>query len=201
MNDTGAVKNKTKKTLPVITISVFLFAAAGLSAGCLTAYLLRSNIYASVFHLYQTLLSELQTLEINRQDFFLLAVRRAGKYFVLLWFFAFTNIWKYYYRLFSAYIGFQNGLLLTFCITLNGFTGIFGFVCFLLPQALLFIPAFLIAISHCDHLHCGLHSITLTRHRLTLCELPYFLLSATLVLLGCLMEANINPALLRLYFR
>lgn len=66
MNDTGAVKNNTKKTLPVITISVFLFAAAGLSVGCLTAYLLRSNIYASVFHLYQTLLSELQTLEINR---------------------------------------------------------------------------------------------------------------------------------------
>ena len=81
------------------------------------------------------------------------------------------------------------------------FPFIFGFVCFLLPQALLFIPAFLIAISHCDHLHCGLHSITLTRHRLILCELPYFLLSATLVLLGCLMEANINPALLRLYFR
>ena len=196
MNDTGAVKNKTKKTLPVITISVFLFAAAGLSAGCL-----RSNIYASVFHLYQTLLSELQTLEINRQDFFLLAVRRAGKYFVLLWFFAFTNIWKYYYRLFSAYIGFQNGLLLTFCVTLNGFTGIFGFVCFLLPQAFLFIPAFLIAISHCQQLHGGLHSITLTHHRLILCELPYFLLSAALVLLGCLVEASVNPALLRLYFR
>ena len=65
------MKDQSKKTLSNTSISVFLFVAAGLSLGCITAFLLRSGIYAYIFHLYQTLLSQLQTLEIDRQDFFL----------------------------------------------------------------------------------------------------------------------------------
>lgn len=195
------MKDQSKKTLSNTSISVFLFVAAGLSLGCITAFLLRSGIYAYIFHLYQTLLSQLQPLEIDRQDFFLLAIRRTLKYFLLLWFFSFTNVWKYYYRLFSIYIGFQHGLLLAFCVQLNGLWGLAGYFCFLLPQAFLVIPAFLICINHCDHIHSQLHSITISKHSLILCEFPFFFVSTLFLILGCLLEACANPALLRLYFR
>ena len=66
------MKDQSKKTLSNTSISVFLFVAAGLSLGCITAFLLRSGIYAYIFHLYQTLLSQLQTLG-NRPSGFLLA--------------------------------------------------------------------------------------------------------------------------------
>lgn len=201
MNESVSVKTPSKKTLSDTSISVFLFAAAGAAIGCILAYLLRNGIYSYIFHLYQTLLSQLQTLEVDRQDFFLLAARRLLKYYLLLWFFAFTNIWKYYYRLFSGYIGFQSGLLLAFCVQLNGLWGVVGFLCFLLPHSLLVIPAFLVSTRHCDRLHRQLHSITVPKHRLILCEFPYFFLSMVLLLLGCLLETCTNPALLRLYFR
>lgn len=195
------MKNQTKKTLSNTSISVFLFVAAGLSLGCITAFILRNGLYSYIFHLYRTLLTQLQSLEVDRQDFFLLAFRRTIKYFLLLCFFSFTNIWKYYYRLFSLYIGFQHGLLLAFCLQLNGLWGIVGYLCFLLPQALLIIPAFLMCIDHCEYTHNELHSITISRHKLILCEFPFFFLSALLLILGCLLEAYGNPGLLRLYFR
>ncbi len=189
------------RPLPSGTVAISIFFTAGIILGAIFAHLQRSGLYASVFHLYQSLLSQLQALEIDIQDFFLLAARKNLKYFILICFFAFTNVWKYYYRLFLIYTGFQNGLLLSFCIQLDGPTGILGYFCFLLPHMVLFIPAYLIVIIHCSHLHHNLHSITVTRGQAVLRELPFLLAALALLLLGCLLEATFNPALLRLYFR
>lgn len=197
------MKQTTEQNKPLspTTVIIILFFAIGLLAGCLTAYFLRSSLYAMIFHLYQSLITQLQTLEINLQDFFLLAARKNLKYFLLLYFFSFTNVWKYYYRLFLTYTGFQNGLLLSFCIQMNGIPGIIGYFCFLLPHAVLFIPAYLTAIRHCERLHQELHHVKTSKKQVILCQIPYFLASLALLLLGCLLEAAFNPALLRLYFR
>lgn len=193
--------DRQNKPLSPTSIIAGVFFAIGIILGITIAHLLRSGLYASVFHLYQNLLNQLQSLEINVQDFFLLALRKNLKYFIVLCFFAFTNVWKYYYRFFLIYAGFQNGLLLSFCIQLKGIGGIIGYLCFLMPQAVLFVPAYLIAICHCCHLHNNLHSITATKRQAILCELPFLLAALALLLLGCLLEAAFNPSLLRLYFR
>lgn len=200
MNESSHAKKQTKKTLSDTTISVFIFFIAGMTAGCIAAYIFRNGIYSYIFHLYQSLLTQLQDSEVNKQDFFLLAARRNLKYLLLIWFFAFTNIWRYYYRLFSGYTGIQNGLLVSFCVQINGLWGITGFLCFLLPQTLLLIPAFLISFNHCEKLHENLHSITFPKYRLFLCEFPFFAVSLLLLLLGCFLEASFSPGLLRLYF-
>lgn len=193
-------EGQNKPLSPAVTITGIFF-AIGIILGITAAHLLRDGLYASVFHLYQSLLTQLQSLEINIQDFFLLAARKNLKYFIVLCFFAFTNVWKYYYRFFLVYAGFQNGLLLSFCIQLNGISGIIGYLCFLMPHAVLLVPAYLIAICHCCHLHNNLHSISATKGQAVLCELPFLLAALALLLLGCLAEAAFNPSLLRLYFR
>jgi uncharacterized membrane protein SpoIIM required for sporulation len=170
----------------------------GMVSGCLTAYLLREGIYTTVFHLYQTLLEQLSTLEINLQELFLLALKKNLEYFVLLYFFAFTNVWKYYYRGFLLYIGFQNGLLLSFCIQMNGVTGAAKYLCFLLPHSLLLIPAYLLALHQGEHIFRFLHSSRHTSKKLLMYRLPAWILSLLLLILGCLTEAALNPSLLRL---
>jgi uncharacterized membrane protein SpoIIM required for sporulation len=178
--------------------SIGLLFVLGLIPGCLVAHLLRNGIYASVFHLYQTLLEQLNTLEIDLQDFFLLALRKNLKYVALLYLFAFTGIWKQYWRIFLMYIGFQNGLLLSFCIQMNGPSGVLGYFCFLLPHSLLLIPAYLLTFKLGEDIHDIFHSSRNTPKKHILYRLPAWILSILLLLLGCLSEAALNPALLRL---
>lgn len=194
-------KNDSKRSpyLPVI----YFFFLSGLLAGAVLSHFLKTSLYAPVLGLYQTLLSQLQALEIDSCALFLLAARKHMKYFLLVWFFSFTNIWKYYYRIFLLYSGFQNGLLLTFCLLMNGASGVIGFLCFLLPQFLLLAPAYIIAICRCELFQEALEqsSFPTTKKQLILRQLPSFLVSLALLLLGCLLEGYLNPALLRLFFR
>jgi uncharacterized membrane protein SpoIIM required for sporulation len=186
--------------LPFLCRIGFVF-VLGMATGCLAAHVLRNNLYASVFQLYQTLSEQLKTVEIDRKDFFLLALRKNLKYFLLLSFFAFTNVWKYYYRIFLMYCGFQNGLLLSFCVQMNKTSGIAGYFCFLLPQALLLIPAFLLAFVQAKQVNALLQDSPKTPKKVLLCRLPFWLLALLLLIMGCLAEAALNPSLLRLYFQ
>lgn len=185
--------------LPVI----YFFFGAGFLVGAILSHFLKTSLYAPVLGLYQSLLSQLQALEIDSSALFLLAARKHLKYFLLVWFFSFTNIWKYYYRIFLLYSGFQNGLLLTFCLIMHGVSGIIGFLCFLLPQVLLLTPAYIIAICRCELLQESLNqsSFSASKKQLIFHQLPSFSVSLALLLLGCLLEGYLNPALLRLFFK
>jgi hypothetical protein len=181
-------------------IPIGFFFAMGMIAGCVVAHFFRDSLYASVFHLYQTLLEQLGDVEINLQDFFLLALKKNLKYFLLLCFFSFTNVWKYYYRIFLIYMGFQNGLLLSFCVQMNGAYGVPGYLCFLLPHAIFIAGAYLFIILTGNHVHDTLCGDGRTKKQDLLRQLPRLLAALALLLLGCLLEAGFNPGLLRLYF-
>lgn len=196
-------KKETSSNCSSILPAIYFFFLIGFAAGAVTSHLLKTTLYAPVLGLYQTLLSQMQTLEIDGAALFLLATKKHIKYFLLLWFFSFTNIWKYYYRFFLAYSGFQNGLLLSFCLIMSGLSGIGGFFSFLLPQCLLLAPAYIIAISHCELLQDALTRDTFnaSKKQLIFHQLPSFFVSMALLFLGCLLEGYLNPPLLRLFFK
>lgn len=200
----------TKISSPLFAMLSFFF-GAGFIISCLITNFLKTSLYAPILNIYQTTLSGLQTLEIDSVSLFLLAAGKHLKYLLLLWFFSFTNIWKYYYRLFTAYEGIQNGFLLSFCLIMNGTAGILGYLCLLLPHSLLLLPAYVLSIQRCQCLHEGIfacsparesaRALRTTKKQVVLHELPCFLLCLCLLLLGCLLEGYVNPLFLRLFFR
>lgn len=186
-----------------------LFFAIGLFSGCLIAHFFKDSLYAPLFSFYQTLFTQLKNVEVDTNALFLLTARKQLKYFLFLWFFSFTNIWRYYYRLFLTYIGLQNGLLFSFCLFMNGLPGIAGYFCFLLPHCLLFLPAYVITIVRCQqiyetvssHYQSSSRECYPSKRQLIVCQLPSFLVAFALLLLGCLLEGYFNPSLLRLFLK
>lgn len=184
------------------------------------AHLLKDSLYAPILSLYQTLKEQLSTAETDHYAIFLLSVKGQLKLFLLLWFFSVTNVWRYYFWSFCVYSGFCNGLLLAFCVLLSGAAGCWDFICFQLPQALLFIPAYCLAIYHCNTLHRQLSGKwdppsgepsgndraaryaklgkSIGKKQLAFRQLPLFLLDGCLLLAGCLLEGYCNLPLLRL---
>lgn len=194
-------KQPSQSTSLRFIIPIFFF--AGLVLSCVIAHFFKTTLYAPVLTFYQELLSQLSTTEIHSSSLLLLVCKKHLKYFLLLWFFSFTNIWKYYYRLFLAYLGFQNGLLLSFCLFMNGLAGVLGFLCFLLPHAFFFIPAYFISIYRGQLIYTQLesqHSDT-KKSQLILRQIPSFLVAFSFLFIACLMESYLNPLLLRLFFR
>ena len=181
---------------------ICIFFLAGLLLSCLIAHFLKNSLYAPVLNNYQSLLTQLENTEINSGALLLLVCKKHLKYFLLLWFFSFTNIWNYYYRLFLSYLGFQSGLLLSFCLFMNGPLGIVGFLCFLLPHALFFVPSYFITIYRGQLIYRQLQTegVGTKKSQLILYQIPSFLVAISFLLIACLMESYLNPILLRLFF-
>lgn len=179
------------------------FFGAGMILACFVAHCFKTSLYAPVLNYYQSLLEQLEYTEIQSSTLLLLVYKKQLKYFLLLWFFSFTNIWKYYYRLFLSYTGFQNGLLLSFCLFMNGAFGIVGFLCFLLPHALFFIPAYFISIYRGQLIHRQIltENSGSKKSQLIFHQIPSFLVAISFLFIACLMESYLNPALLRLFYR
>jgi hypothetical protein len=105
-----------------------------------------------------------------------------------------TDLWRYYCLVFSVYTGFSNGLLLYFNISLYDFAGIANYTCCIMPQYLVFVPAFLFIIMKLHRINCL--DETKQKGKLLLKQFPLFLLSILLILIGSLAEGCINPLLL-----
>ncbi len=195
--------SKQPSNLRSIRFIICFFFLAGLILSCGIAYFFQNSLYAPVLNFYQSMLSQLEYTKINSEALLLLVCKKHFKYFLLIWFFSFTNVWKYYYRLFLSYVGFQSGLLLSFCLFMCGPAGIPCYFCFLLPQALPFIPAYFISIYRGQLIHQQLQntSAVTKKSQLILHQLPSFLVAISFLLIACLMESYLNPQLLRLFFR
>jgi uncharacterized membrane protein SpoIIM required for sporulation len=190
-----------------LTIGFFLF---GFTGGFLAAHLLRNTLYAPSLSLFQNTLSSLSSLAIDRNDVFLYSMKENVKFFLLFFFFALTNVWRLYYACSTIYSGFSYGLLCAFCILLSGTGGIVEFFCFLLPQALLLIPAYLLAVCSLERLHKGWFSKDYSetssplflhpkRRQLLFASLPSLFFCIILLLLASLIEGYLNIPLLKYY--
>lgn len=206
-------KTKTHKKLPVVCKITIFFAIIGIVAGCITGNLLKESLYSPLISIYNETISNIPELDIDKTDIFLLALKRNLKLFIFLYLFSITNLWTYYYCAFSLYTGFTNGLLLAFNIILHGFPGIIRFLFYLCPQILLFIPLYLMIISHCTAFHDEFtECISYPAHdsaynypyrqkkgKLVLHQFPFIILCLFLIAAGCLIEANLNLPLVIWY--
>lgn len=175
-------------------ISSILLYLAGMLLGYLCGHFLRNSLYHTVQETYNGLLSGITTTKVPFLPLFLLCLKQQLKNYLLLVFFSCTNVWLLYLSGYLLYRGFTSGLLLLFCTILHGISGIWGFFCFLMPQALLYLPAYLCLI---DKLHTTRDSTT--KGMPLLHEIPFLLLLLLLLLAGCILESTLNLPLLKWY--
>lgn len=181
------------KNLKSIASSILLY-LTGMLFGCLCGHLLRDSLYSNVKSTYDELLSGISNVKIQFVPFLLLCARQQCKDFLLLIFFSCTNVWLFYLTGYLLYRGFTGGLLLLYCMMLHGISGLWGFFCFLMPQALLYVPAYLCLIYK---LHTSRQETQTGMARLH--EIPALLLLLFVLLAGCLLESTLNLPLLKWY--
>lgn len=191
-----------------LTIGLFLFAFV---FGCFLANLFAGTLYAPVITLFESMTKELPSLSLNRQEIFLFCGKDNLKYFLLLFFFSLTNVWKIYYPCFTLYTGFRYGLLFSFCMLVSGIGGIVEFLCFLMPHTLITLPVFLSGINRMELFHeswffysTGAKKgprlfLDKGKRQLILKQLPRMLLYIALLLCAALLEGYINIPLLKQY--
>lgn len=201
------------KKLPASCKITLFFAVIGIIAGCITGNLLKESLYSPLIAIYNETINNIPELDINKMDILFLALKRNLKLFVLLYLFALTNLWTYYYCAFALYTGFTNGLLLSFNIILHGMSGIIRFLFYLCPQAMIFIPLYLMIIAHCNNFHDEFIScVSYPSHdntysyspkqkkgKLALCQFPFIILCLLFITAGCFIEANLNLPLVIWY--
>lgn len=193
-------RNETKKIPQTVKIIPAVF-ITGVIVGCITGYLMKSSLYSPLITIYNDILSRMNSLDINHSDIFFLSLRRNFKYFLLLYVFAITNLWSFYYSAFILYIGFSNGLLLAFNIILYGITGSVRYICYLFPQSVIFIPLYIVTITQCSYFHKRYYECTDTtkKGKLLLQQFPFFIAVLIILALGCITEAWLNLPLVLWY--
>lgn len=196
---------KRQSAFTKLTVGLFFL---GLLTGCLLTNLFKASLYEPVLNLFQNTIHKIPERNVSFQDIFFYSLKNSIKYFFLLCFFSFTNMWRICCGSLTLYTGFRYGLLLGFCILVNHLNGIIQFSGFMLPQSLFFAPVFLLAICHLDQLHENIfsseckegapHILSNAKKRQFLfSKLPLFLLCLVL-LAGCaLLEGWFNLPLLK----
>lgn len=191
-------------------ITIFLFLLF-FGCGSITGNFCKVDLYSDILSLFSTTTQKLTTLEIDRNAVFLYSFGEHLKFFFLLCFFSFTNVWRLYYTSAIAYTGFSNGLLFIFCLLINGTGGILQFCCFILPQALCLIPFYLCTLKQLEYLHhewfTSDHVDYTVKHifpgrkkrQLLLSQLPLCIISILLLALCSLLEGYLNVPLLLHY--
>ncbi len=195
-----SLKKNQKKISFTVKIIITLF-IIGLLLGCLTGYLMKTSLYSPLIKIYNDIISRMKNLDIDKTDIFLLSIRRNIKYYLLLYIFSATNLWNIYYSSFMLYMGFSNGLLLSFNIILYGSSGCIRYLCYQFPQAAIFVPLYIIVILHCCHFHRQFTDCTDTakKGKLLLQQFPFFICITIIISACCLIEAWLNLPLVLWY--
>lgn len=190
----------SKKISFSVKIIIILF-TIGLLLGCITGYFMKSSLYSPLINIYNDIISRMNDLDINKTDIFILSLQRNVKYYLLLCIFSTTNLWNIYYSSFMLYTGFSNGLLLSFNTILYGNTGYIKYICYQFPQALIFVPLYIIIILHCCRFHRQFIECpdTAKKGKLLVQQFPFFICIIILISASCLIEAWLNLPLVRWY--
>lgn len=196
-------KSGSGRKLPAVCKIVLFFAFIGIIIGCITGNLLKTSLYSPLLTIYNDITGRISELDISKSDIFFLSLKQNIKLSALLYLFAITNLWQYYYCAFALYTGFTNGLLLAFNIILHGATGVIRFFFYLCPHSFLFIPLYLLIIAHCDRFHFDYSECSSSsgakKGKLLLKQFPLFIIIILLILTGSLMEAMLNLPLITWY--
>lgn len=100
-----------------ITLLLFLFSFL---CGSFAANLFKETLCNDILHLFTSSFEKLHSYEIKKDALFYFSIKEHLKFYILIVFFAFTNVWHFYYALAILYTGFSNGMLFLFCTFVNG---------------------------------------------------------------------------------
>lgn len=209
------IKSPSKRKIPPVCYGAIFLYLTGFTVGYVAGHFFEGSLYAPLLTTYNEILLRLPEVDIDRTQLFILCLEQHLKIYLLLIFFAFTNVWIYYFCGFVLYSGLTHGLLLMFCTLLHGIGGLPEFLCFLLPQALIYIPLYLMIFCRWHQFHYLLlgtagreHTIPVDFHssprkwqkgQLLLHQLPFLFLSFFFLCLGCFIEGYLNLPLILWY--
>lgn len=188
-----------------------ILCAAGMACACLFANLFKNSIFGAAADTLKKLTENLSQKGLSGAEVTLYSFTANSKYVLLLFFFSFTNVWKLYSRCFVFYIGFLQGILLSCCLFLKGFSGIFFYLALLVPHSLLLAPVYLFLLQQLEKWHCGSlyrecnscaeteNGFPQKKKQVLIQILPLFFLTLILLLFGAWMEGYLNIPLLRLF--
>lgn len=180
--------------------TVLFFFFISFLTGCLLSNVLFENMFETAFLEFKT--DTVLIFQIGSKKasllfyYFFLHVR----VFFLLIFFSYTNVYKLYSRFFLCYTGIVQGILMTFCIHKEHFfKGIFTYLCFLTPHALILAPFFLFSILFLQKANetRSLSDPRRQKRELLLKQLPFCLLGISLIFSASFLEAYVNLPLLK----
>lgn len=201
-------KNHIHLTLSEDMLKNCILAIIGMACACLFANLLKSSLFSSTCSVLKQTLKILAQSNISKQELCLHSFSCQMKFFLLLFFFSCTNVWGFFYRAFLFYIGFLQGVLLSCCLFLKGFSGILMYFAFLFPQGLLLAPFYLCYIQYLEGWHHVWFSgknpseekplyFSEKKKQCLLQLLPLFIVSVILLFISSFLEGYVNLPLLR----
>lgn len=188
-----------------------ILCVVGMACACLLANMAKHTIFDTASDILNQLTKNLSEKGVSKAEVTLYSFTANSKFALLLFFFSFTNVWKLYSRCFVFYIGFLQGILLSCCLFLRGFSGIFFYLTLLVPHTFLLAPVYLFLLQQLENWHngslcreCGNTSeadniFPQKKKQIFLQILPLFFATMLLLLLGAWMEGYLNVSLLRLF--
>lgn len=192
------------------TMKNMVLCAVGMACACLIANMTRHSIFAGAADILKQITDVLSQKGLAKSEVMLYSFTANCKFALLLFFFSFTNAWYLYSRCFVFYIGFLQGILLSCCLFLRGFSGIFFYLALLVPHAFLLAPAYLFLLQRLEGWHRGFPqgensssrpeaSFSQKKKQLVLQILPLFFVMMIVLLLGAVLEGYLNVSLLQIF--
>lgn len=193
------------------TLKNMLLCVVGIACACLLANMTKNTLFKSASDILKQITGSLSGKEVSNSEVMLYSFTSNCKYTLLLFFFSFTNVWTLYSRCFVFYIGFLQGILLSCCLFMKGFSGIFFYTALLIPHIFLLAPVYLFVLHqlekwHNNSMHPDNNSspegeciFPQKKRQIFLQILPLFFLTLVFLLLGAFLEGYLNVPLLRIY--
>lgn len=137
--------------------------------------------------------SKYQYMEYEAWELMKYILKSRVSVLVFLWLMGMTVLGSMTALLFSWWVGFSMGLILTMAVVRLGIAGILLCVISTLPQYLIYVPAFVFGLVR-------VYEAGQSR-KLSVQYGIAFLVAVVLVLLGCFLESYINPVFLKSLIR
>lgn len=141
----------------------------------------------------ESTIEQLRYMDVNGKGLFFYCLRKRGMIAVLLVIFALTNLAPVIAAVFAGWIGLGTGAWITVASIRYGIVGPLLYLAVIMPQALCYLPAFLLYIRWMIGFH-------LERERF-IGKMAQLFIIFFLFLLGILLESYVNPVLLKNFIK
>lgn len=177
----------------------FLF-FAGFTAGILIAYGGRGTLLKNTGLLDEDTLYRMKYLTVNNSVLFWYILCKRGKTFLVLLLMSTTYLGLLFCGGMTIKYGFSLGFFLSTAICRYGIKGIFLSIAAIFPHYLIYVPAMIMLFGWCEDLYRRIyfyHNITGQGKSSLPGKLGKLLLILGALVFGCVLEAFVNPVLLK----